>query len=399
MRVSCTFEYLNREGVDTLWFEYSSEFDDYIDDSGDAWLVALLPIALLEREDLILETACDPLLVDNIIGVIRIWKSWYDWIPDIEVNCRTKANETVQQQRGAAVLFSGGVDSFFSLLRYIKLSEMYADIEEIFLTSVWGLDVPLDNQKGFSILRGIGQQVAVVYGNRLLEIATNIRDFEAYRFKGKHFAFLSHGAALAATGLLLQKKIKRIVIGSTADFQNLDPWGSHPLVDPLFSTFSTSVIHDGAAYTRLEKTSYVLNEEIVRSTLRVCWSQNGNCSRCGKCIRTMATIDSLGLADKVNSFDWSEYSLDRVSSVFLEKKEEDIYFEEICRHAIVNDRPDIANATRNAIEVSRKLRARKRFKVYRVGISAVEYTNRILLRLPLVWRIGIWISRKLPRRR
>jgi hypothetical protein len=59
---------------------------------------------------------------------------------------------------------------------------------------------------------------------------------------------------------------------STYSYSNLAPWGSHPLTDPLLSTLGTRVIHDDAAFSRIEKTEFIARREMALRTLRVCWN-------------------------------------------------------------------------------------------------------------------------------
>jgi hypothetical protein len=68
---------------------------------------------------------------------------------------------------------------------------------------------------------------------------------------------LYHGAALAAVALLFQDRLGKILIPPTYSYADLLPWGSHPLLDPLWSTEQTTIEHEGCEATRVEKAAYI----------------------------------------------------------------------------------------------------------------------------------------------
>ncbi|MEO1799639.1 MAG: hypothetical protein AAFR62_04335, partial [Cyanobacteria bacterium J06629_2] len=89
---------------------------------------------------------------------------------------------------------------------------------------------------------------------------------------------------------------------------NLEPWGSHPLLDPLYSTTSLQVRHENAALSRLEKTKLVGEWDVALKQLRVCNEKesyqagNYNCGNCEKCVRTMTAFLSLNMLDRIATF-------------------------------------------------------------------------------------------------
>jgi hypothetical protein len=70
-------------------------------------------------------------------------------------------------------------------------------------------------------------------------------------------------------------------------------WGTHPGLDPLWSTETLEFVHDSALRGRLPKIALVATNPVARRTLRVCWHNPDdayNCGRCEKCLRTMAGL-------------------------------------------------------------------------------------------------------------
>ena len=91
--------------------------------------------------------------------------------------------------------------------------------------------------------------VAEALGKQLIEIETNVRDV------CRHFGTrtTAWGPALACAALLLQDRLDRILVGATDTYATLIPWGTHPLLDPLFGTEALEIVHDGCEATRVEK--------------------------------------------------------------------------------------------------------------------------------------------------
>ena len=73
--------------------------------------------------------------------------------------------------------------------------------------------------------------------------------------------------------------------------------GSHPALDPLWSTETLEFVHDGCEATRIEKVALIAEPDVALKFLRVCGEDhNGayNCGWCEKCIRTKINFISLG---------------------------------------------------------------------------------------------------------
>jgi hypothetical protein len=115
-----------------------------------------------------------------------------------------------------------------------------------------------------------------------------------------------YGAVLAGLALGLETFWNRVLIPAWQTYDHLIPAGSHPVVDPLWSTESFTVVHDGAEATRVEKiTDWVAASDVALRHLRVCWeNRNGdyNCGECEKCIRTMVTLELAGVLGKCDVF-------------------------------------------------------------------------------------------------
>ncbi len=127
-------------------------------------------------------------------------------------------------------------------------------------------------------------------GKTLLPVSTNHYAF-GYRYNLSRN--LTQGGALASVALLLGFP-KAFVPGSYA-YDQLIPLGSHPLTDPLYSSGSVRIVHDGAESRRVDKIARIARDPAGLDNLRVCFDDmNSNCGRCAKCLRTMIPLRLLG---------------------------------------------------------------------------------------------------------
>jgi len=186
----------------------------------------------------------------------------------------------VPMPAGAALFFSGGIDSFYSLTRYPGIGAL------VFLR---GFDVRLANGAAADRLGTAFQRIADDRGIPLLTVATNLREHPTLgRLRWPRY----HGSLLAAVAHLLRHRIANFVISSSYPEGNLMPWGSHPELDPLWGDDRLTIIHFGWDRSRAEKLVSMAGEELVHRELRVCYpapTVDGNCGHCEKCVRTRLT--------------------------------------------------------------------------------------------------------------
>jgi hypothetical protein len=181
------------------------------------------------------------------------------------------------------------------------------------LITVKGFDIPFNDQAIWGGLIDANRRIAAIMGMESIAIETNLRDCvdptfarigkpRVMEFWGNHL----HGAFLAAVGLCLQKTFNQLIVPASVSYAQLFPWGSHPLLDTLWSTEQSDFLHDGCEASRMQKLLSVATSETALHHLRVCptyTSGRYNCCECEKCWRTMLGLRMLGVLDKAASFD------------------------------------------------------------------------------------------------
>jgi hypothetical protein len=218
--------------------------------------------------------------------VLHLWgtRNWGARVQRIPIEAEAKGS-SVQPTSGIACFFSGGVDSFYTLLKNRD--------RVTHLIFVHGFDITLANRSLRARASYAAREVAKKLGKELIEVETNLRSFSDSLVNWDHY----HGSALASVGLLFQHRFHEVLIPSSATYAELYPLGSHPLLDPLWSTDLTRFEHDGCEATRVDKSAYISNSETAMRWLRVCWvnpSSAYNCGRCEKCRWTMMNLQAAG---------------------------------------------------------------------------------------------------------
>jgi hypothetical protein len=265
-----------------LWFESS---DVELASAAEAFSSSLLIPALHREETLTMEDEVSPVWLSNVRSLLPILSRWWSY-PAIQPGLQPGPLWGRDPAPKTALCFSGGVDSFFTLLR----SGLRIDL----LVYVLGFDVPLNDVVRFRAIEASVKEVAQETNVRPVFIRTNIRehpDVSAVSWER------SHGGALAAIGHLLRDVAGQLLISSSYAYGSENPWGSHWMIDHLWSSDRLQVIHSGAQHRREGKLRAIAGEALLNKHLRVCWENRqptGNCSICEKCVRTRLILADCG---------------------------------------------------------------------------------------------------------
>jgi hypothetical protein len=270
-----------------LWFRFPPWCEPFLDpDNGDPFLAALLFPAMLTDERLALPVPVSPLLRRHVADIQDIYRSFDPRLARIAIETPPAETSRSDAPRTAnALFFSLGVDSFYSLLKNER--DRPGDVETIsHLISIHGFDhLYGDFSDDFppDMMRNL-ERVAREKRKTLLPAATNAR----IATRTISSWDMHHGAVLASVALALGGLLGRITVAASTTYDQLYPWGTHPVLDPLWSTETLTVVHDGCEMGRIDKVRFVARSDLVLETLRLCPDYN-----CGKCIKCLPTIIDL----------------------------------------------------------------------------------------------------------
>ena len=274
-----------------------------LDTSLTPFMAAALPIALHRRSPLHLQGEVDGFALRHVGEVGALLSRWYPALSAVPVTADAVAPgtdvpapdvATTAANGGVGCFFSGGVDSLYSAVKHAG-----SDLTHLIFLN--GFDISLrDPVRAQSALRA-NRQVADRLGLELIEMTTDLRSVgDRYADWGPIY----HGAALAMAGLLLSPVLSRVLVPSTFQSEFMHPWGTHPDLDPLWSSSRVRFVHDGDERTRPQKVAVLADHPFALDYLRVCWEQLGegtttyNCGRCEKCVRTMVNLRVVGAAGR-----------------------------------------------------------------------------------------------------
>ncbi len=267
--------------------------------TGDVLLpAALLPAMALGEPDIVVDRAVDPTLASRVAQIQDVMLAWDTALRPARPKYRRVAVKAepgdpppdAAVPRGTACFFTGGVDSFYSVVS--NASDLTA------LVYVHGLDIALEDARLYEQVAAHLRVAADSLGKRLIELRSNLR--ELCEMTGVGWTDY-HGAALAAVAHLLAADFGRVLIPASWGYGHLRPWGSHPMLDPLWSSEAVEIVHDGAERNRLGKIRALGESPVAREHLRVCYRNYGqsyNCGVCEKCIRTAVATQIAGVADR-----------------------------------------------------------------------------------------------------
>lgn len=311
-RVAATVVWEDRERPpQEIYFATTLEYANDLTCNPNAFLLAGALVAFHYGEQRIfIDAEICPELRDGLITSMHWMKAWYELdreILQIEAKTISKVSNTNKPDR-AGMLFSGGIDAL-STLRKNRLD--------------FGLDHPAAIKDGLMV-HGIADTtieafeqamisltpVAQEAGINLIPVYTNIYthvqdlEYKDYKFWRMYFG----GAALAAIAHAFASRLNLVYIAASIELRSVtEPWGTHPLIDPNYSSNDLRIKHDGVHLTRLDKTKLVAEWDTGLKNLRVCDDLNLpsgylNCGRCSKCTLTMTTLAALNALHKTNVF-------------------------------------------------------------------------------------------------
>ncbi|WP_157525122.1 hypothetical protein [Microbacterium yannicii] len=260
--------------------------EDVEHDSSDltSWMIATLPLAMRLRAHLRLEGNVDEAALENVARAQEVLARWFPReLSRIEITSEGRLTGT--PAGGSGAFFSGGVDSFFTA----QTATPPLDV----LIFVGGFDIPWDAAPRLEFAWNGTRAAAEEFGARAIRVDSNIRELtDPYL----HWGYVAHGAALAGVSYALRRHVSDVRVASSYNTEQLHPWGTHPELDPYWSSSVQRLRHDSTTETRAEKVASIMSAASARAALRVCWqgATEGNCGVCEKCVRTRVNLRASG---------------------------------------------------------------------------------------------------------
>jgi hypothetical protein len=258
---------------------------------GDTLLAFLLVPAMACNETLDLGSlSVSQRLLRSVPRIQDTYLGWSDGLSYVSV--RAQAEPRRRERAGTGLFFSGGIDSWYSLLA--------ADPPPTHLLFMVGFDIDESQPHRLEQASRTAREVADKFGATLITSRANLRAFTDPLVEWS----LYHGGYLAGTALAVGADLTTCLISSSNSRATVRPYGSHPELDSLWSTESLTVDHAGFEEGRLDKIKRVSQEPVALRTLRVCWQpvDEYNCGRCPKCALAMTALHLMGKLEDSTTF-------------------------------------------------------------------------------------------------
>jgi hypothetical protein len=289
-----------------FWVEYNVPLNDLPKSLAIIPLISnILPIAWLNDAEIFLDEI-DSDFFECIDNVKSGYKEMYPLL-QFKGSIRQKSIvKNIYEVSKPAVLFSGGVDAFNTLLTHIS--------EKPMLITLWGADIGVDNIDGW---RNVSNHIKETTSQLNLSsyiVKSNFREFivssklkELLKSNSKlnWWHDFQHGIGIIGhtSPLAFVLGIEKVYIASSFTSNDIGNYtcASDPIIDNQLRFGVTVVVHDGYEYNRQNKISRICQfgrENNLYIPLRVCWQaiDGRNCCNCEKCYRTMMGI----IAEKEN---------------------------------------------------------------------------------------------------
>jgi len=296
----------------TIWCETDAQHAEYmVYDRSDAFIAALLPLAMRAGKDIICEAPVSDQLLHNLSEVLIPHLSNHDArLHKTRIKAAATA-EPISNSGAVATGMSCGVDSLFSTFVYSR-----TDLPSVKLTHLYCGNYLYGND---SAVYGRARSVSDAVGLPLVSTRTNINEEVDMPHVYTHFFKIMFGV------LTLRKLFAAYVYSSAEDFSHFglknnslrDTAEYELLLLYCFTFDGLRMIAGGAQTDRVDKTAQIGGYSIAHRFLNVCLypEQPINCGVCNKCIRTMLALDMQGTLDQFHAvFDLVDYRANRLRS-------------------------------------------------------------------------------------
>jgi hypothetical protein len=278
-----------------LWFSTDARHAPHVTWLADPFACALQLPALRAGAALVIHGPVSRTLLENLERFQQVWRAW---APAQVTPGPMRADREVEGvPSGVAdstlMLFSGGLDSSFSILRHHRGLVGRRSRRIAAALMVLGFDIPHAETREFGAALENSRRMLEGLGIDLWSMATNFRDVVRDWEPG-------HGTGIAAAAHCFGGHIGTALVAAQGTAASLGfGWGTHPLTDRLLSSDRLRVLTDGEdTGGRLDKVVLIATWPAAMRGLRVCYEsarRDRNCGTCAKCVRTSLAFLANGL--------------------------------------------------------------------------------------------------------
>ena len=320
-------------------------------DSNGFLLGAFLPAWTAGERRIKIEAPVCPLLSANLAIAASLFRGWFKDLPAVPTIEASREYRSAGTRVG--VFFSGGVDSLAMVRSLTSLrpaghpdrptGAAVVDYQHV------GRIERGETDARFARSKAVSQEICSQIGLKVIPIRSN---FCQLNTSMAFWMYRYHGAFLASMAHFLSHEFRLFHIASTYPVTHLAPWGSHPLLDPHYSSQHLSIAHHGVELSRLEKVQQLADWPLALNRMYVCTSnssQGRNCGRCEKCVRTKLHLLVCGHLAEAEAFDEHDVRAADIRSIEIRTHYARVCYAEALPGLRAIGRTDLADAVGLAI--------------------------------------------------
>lgn len=288
-----------------LWYKIPERFSQHISLQSDAFLIPGLLAGMYYQEDIEVRGVVSPRLAYQLEEYQYLLNfRMPNIVTPVDIKY-TQLQALNEKPEAVGTAFSGGVDSFFTLLNNLPQNQPIPEYQITHALFIHGYDILNKDRSKYQAYYSRFHDALKQIDVELVSMETNLFSFIAPRMKLNLF----YGPVLIGSAHVFGNLFRKFFVSSSNDYWQIKKWtsSSDPTSDPLLSTETMEIIHYGAATRRVEKIEAISNWKPAQENLRVCLPDDmeeiSNCSRCEKCVRTMIPIYALGKMEKFITFE------------------------------------------------------------------------------------------------
>ena len=218
-------------------------------------------------------------------------------------------NRRPEQEHNTLACFSGGVDALSTTIAHLA--------ENPLLVSLWGSDVPSEDEENWKPLETLIRKNAEVLGLETMTVRTSFRKLLSFKILSQKVKVtgdnwwhgFQHGLGILGhmAPVAWHEMKGTVYIASSFTAKDHYTCASDPIIDNFIRFCGASVFHDGYDLDRQEKIRRIVDfsrENNQQILMHVCWEKRGgdNCCHCEKCWRTMLGLYAEGADPKQYGF-------------------------------------------------------------------------------------------------
>jgi len=314
-----TFEDCNQPDKE-VFIKTTRAYEKYFDVNPHSFLVGcLLPAIHFKEKRIVMDSKICPFLKEGLETAMQILNVWTKgkYAP-LKIEAPVMSEIRKSKILGAGMFMSGGMDSLAALrlnrLHYPCSHPGY--VKDGFFLHGFDIGGVVERGMKYPVFDRAMESMVNITNDAdlsLIPVYTNIRHLCDERDLWLNSFF---GSVLAAIAHSFTRRMDLVFIASSYDIPNLHPCGSHPLLDPEYSSLDLRIRHRDYQLPRIEKIKIVSQWDVAFQNFRVCLANvpdRLNCGHCEKCVRTMTELTALGLLDKTRAFVEDEITAEHIS--------------------------------------------------------------------------------------